>query len=83
MPEKQLILKENYMNQEVNIIEGPCDYLDDDIPEEIDFSDAKFYHPREKLTVVEIDPDVYKFFGSPAKINHILKSIKETMAEPV
>jgi len=71
------------MKQEVNIIKGPCDYLDEDFPEEIDFSNAKFYHSRENTKLVEIEPDVFDFFGSPARINHILKSIKETISEPV
>ena len=71
------------MKQEVNIIEEPCDYLEDDIKKEYDFSNAKFYNFRDNKTVVEIEPEVYKFFGSPAKINHILKSIKETMADSI
>ena len=70
------------MKQEVKIIKGPCDYLEEDILEEYDLSHAKFYHSRENMKLVEIEPDVYNFFGSPAKINHILKSIKETMTEP-
>lgn len=71
------------MNQEVNIIKEPCDYLEDDIQDEYDFSNAKFYNPRDNKTVVEIEPEVFKFFGSPAKINHILKSIKESIVESV
>ncbi len=67
------------MKEKVNIIEEPCDYLDDDLEREYDFSNAKFYNHRENKTVVELDPDVYNFFGSPEKINQILKSIKETM----
>lgn len=39
-----------------------------------------FYNFRENPTVVEIEPDIYKFFGSSAKINQILNSIKESLA---
>jgi len=74
-------LKEHLMKQKINQIEEKCDYLEDDIQTEYDFSDAKYYHLREKPTVVEIEPEVFEYFGSAAKINHILKSIKETMVE--
>ena len=66
------------MKKEINIIEEPCDYLDDDIEKEYDFSNAKFYNFRDNRTVVEIEPDLYKYFGSAAKIINILKSIRES-----
>ncbi|MCX6156008.1 MAG: hypothetical protein NT007_17815 [Candidatus Kapabacteria bacterium] len=69
------------MKQEVNIIEGPCDYLEEDIQPEYDFTNAQFYHLRDKPAMVEIEPEVFEYFGSAAKINHILKSIKETMVQ--
>jgi hypothetical protein len=73
-------MRRSYMKKKVNIIDTPCDYLDDDIQKEYDFSNAKFYNFRENRTVVEIEPEVFKFFGSTAKINHILKSIKESIS---
>jgi hypothetical protein len=66
------------MKQEVNIIEEHCDYLNDDIQDNYDFSNAEFYNFRDNRTVVEIEPDLYKYFGSDAKIINILKSIKES-----
>ncbi|MDQ1264993.1 MAG: hypothetical protein QG635_143, partial [Bacteroidota bacterium] len=59
----------------------PCDYLEEDIQAEYDLTDAKFYHTRDKKSVVEIEPALLEYFGSAAKINHILKSIKETLVD--
>jgi hypothetical protein len=78
--ENQQKMKEKCMNQKVNIIEGSCDYLEDDIQKEYDFSNAKFYNFKSKRNVIEIEPDIYNFFGSPANINHILKTIKESVS---
>jgi hypothetical protein len=69
------------MNQKVNIIKDKCDYLEDEIQVEYDFSDAEFYNFRDNRNVIEIEPDIFKYFGSAANINHLLKSIKETMSE--
>lgn len=69
------------MKTEINIIEEKCDYLDDEINEEYDFSYAKYYNFQNQNAVIEIYPELLSFFGSPAKINNLLKSIKESITE--
>ncbi len=69
------------MKTEINIIEEKCDYLDDEIKEEYDFSDAKYYNFQNQNAVIEIDPELLSFFGSSAKINNLLKSIKDSITE--
>lgn len=77
------------MKTKVKIIENECDYLDEDIPKEIDFSNGK-PNPfsASKKVIVEIAPDIAKIFRNSEEVNNALRIIisaipKETMAKAI
>jgi hypothetical protein len=62
------------MKTKVKILDTPCDYIDEDIPEEIDFSDGKpnpFY--KAKKVIVEIEPDIANVFRNSNEVNNALR----------
>jgi hypothetical protein len=63
------------MKAKINIIEGPCDYLDDEPLPEYDFSRAKHYHSEEerKKVLIELEPEVACHFHTSKEVNKILK----------
>ncbi len=73
-----------YNNRRITIFQEKSSDLDDYIPEDIEFDlSTKEKNPfvfNNKLISVELDPELYNFFGSASKINNILRSIKESIA---
>jgi hypothetical protein len=62
------------MKTKVNILDTPCEYLDEDIPEEIDFSNGKpnpFY--KAKKVKIELAPDTAEFFKNSDEVNNALR----------
>ncbi|OGU12730.1 MAG: hypothetical protein A2X61_10070 [Ignavibacteria bacterium GWB2_35_12] len=62
------------MKNEVKILDTPCDYLDEDIPKEIDFSDGN-PNPfvQRKKVKVELEPDVADVFSNSNEVNNALR----------
>lgn len=62
------------MKTKVNKLDTPCDYLDEDIPEEIDFSNGK-PNPfvKYKKVKVELEPDTAQFFKNSDEVNNALR----------
>ena len=62
------------MKTKVKILDTPCDYLDEDMPEEIDFSDGK-PNPfiKAKKVRVELDPDTALVFKNSDEVNNALR----------
>ena len=67
------------MKTKVKILDTPCDYLDDDIPEEIDFSGAK-NNPYAKNNIVRVDiaPDVAQVFSTSDQVNNALRLLMKS-----
>jgi hypothetical protein len=62
------------MKTKVKILDGQCDYLDEDIPKEIDFSNGKpnpFY--KSKKVIVELEPDIAHVFRNSNEVNNALR----------
>jgi hypothetical protein len=62
------------MKTKVKILDTPCDYLDEDIPEEIDFSNGKsnpFF--KTQKVVVELAPDIARIFKNSEEVNNALR----------
>ena len=62
------------MKTKVKLLDTPCDYLDEDIPEEIDFSNGKpnpFY--KTKKVIVELEPDIANVFRNSTEVNNALR----------
>ena len=64
----------------VTIIQEPCNYLDDDIPEDLqlDWNKAKPnpYAKRlheQRMLLIQLDPDVAKYFKSSKQVNDYLR----------
>ena len=62
------------MKTKVKILDTPCDYLEEDIPEEIDFSDG-LPNPftKQKKVKIELAPDTAKFFSTSEDVNNALR----------
>ena len=80
---KERFMKEiikNIDGDKVTIIHDKCDYLDDDLPEELDLDwskarpnpYAKKLQEQRKL-FIELDPDIAKFFLSSKQVNDYLR----------
>ena len=67
------------MKTKVKILETPCNYINEDIPAEIDFSDGK-PNPFAKRNVinVELAPDVAQVFTNAEKVNSALRIIMQS-----
>lgn len=64
------------MKTKIKIIDSECDYLDEDMPEEIDFSDGKPNpYSNIKKVIVELDPDIAKVFKNSKEVNRALRGI--------
>lgn len=62
------------MKSKIKILDSPCDYLDEDIPEEIDFSNGKpnpFF--KAKKVMVELAPDIAQIFRNSDEVNNALR----------
>lgn len=72
--------KKNIDGDEVTIIQEPCDYLDDDIPENLHLDwdkarpnpYAKMLNEQKKV-LIQLDPDVAKYFRSSEQVNNYLR----------
>jgi len=65
-----------YFNgNKITIIDEPCDYLDDELPEEIDFSKLKrVENPfMNRQYSVVLDQDIAKHFRSAKQLNQFLR----------
>ena len=62
------------MRAKVKILDTPCDYLDEDMPDEIDFSEGK---PNpfaiDKKVIVELAPDIAQVFRNSDEVNNALR----------
>lgn len=64
------------MKTKIKIIDSECDYLDEDLPEEIDFSTGKQNpYSINKKVLVELDPDIAKVFKNSKEVNRALRGI--------
>ena len=68
------------MKKEIKYIDGdkvtiyhePCDYLEDDLPDELDFSQLiEIPNPMKKK--VMLDPDISRYFSSSKQVNDYLR----------
>jgi len=67
------------MKTKVKILESNCDYLDEDIPDEIDFSKGKPNPYAKHNTIqVELAPDVAQVFTNSEKVNNALRLIMQS-----
>ena len=60
----------------ITISNEPCDYLEDDLPAEIDFSKMKrIENPvkENKNIPIVLEPDIAKHFSSSKKLNQFLR----------
>lgn len=64
------------MKTKVKILDTPCDYIDEDIPEEIDFSNG-IPNPfiKTKKVIVELAPDTAKIFKNSDEVNNALRGL--------
>ncbi len=62
------------MKTKINIIEEHCDYLDEDLNDEIDFSNGipNPYYNSNKVNI-ELAPDIAFYFKSSAEVNNALR----------
>lgn len=62
------------MRTKVDILDTPCDYLDEDMPDEINFSDGK-PNPfaKDKKVIVELAPDIAQVFRNSDEVNNALR----------
>ncbi len=62
------------MKTKVRVLEMPCDYLDEDIPAEIDFSNGK---PNPfiigKKAIVELELHIANVFRNSNEVNNVLR----------
>jgi len=67
------------MKTKVKILDTPCDYLDEDMPEEIDFSDGK-PNPfiKQKKVKIELAPDVAQIFSNSDEVNNALRILMQS-----
>ena len=70
------------MKTKVKILETPCDYIDEDIPAEIDFSKGK-PNPflKHKKVIAEIEPDIAHFFRNSNVVNNALRILISAIPE--
>lgn len=63
------------MKPKIRILEGKCDYLDTDIPEEIDFSKG-IRNPFIvcKYPQIILEPDKAKYFKDSNEVNEFLRN---------
>ena len=82
MKEKYMKKKIKYINgDKVTIYNNPNEDLDDDIPDEIDFSNAESFRNTElakrmgkpSLNYI-LEPDIAKYFNNLTELNHFLRS---------
>jgi len=68
------------MKAKINIIKGECDYLDEEMPEEIDFSNGiKNPYAKKGSRLFAIEPEVLKFFPDSNSVNEALRNIIKMM----
>lgn len=70
-----LKLREVIMKTKVRILDNECDYLDDDIPNEIDFSGG-IRNPFiiTKYPHIILEPDIAKYFKDSNQVNNFLRN---------
>ena len=68
-------MRENFMNPKVIVLDAYCDYLDEEIPEEIDFSNG-IRNPFiiTKYPQVLLEPDIAKYFNDSKQVNEFLRN---------
>ncbi len=66
----------NYINdKKINILNTPCDYIDDELPEEIDFSELTVIDnpiDSKKKVTFTLEPAIAKHFRSSKHLNQFL-----------
>jgi hypothetical protein len=67
------------LKTKVKILDTPCDYLDEEMPAEIDFSNGKPnpYVKRSKLKI-ELAPDVAQIFSNSEEVNNALRILMQS-----
>lgn len=64
------------MKTKTKILKSSCNYLDEDIPGEIDFSNgSKNPFAKQKKISVELEPDVAEVFSNSQEVNSALRII--------
>jgi len=63
------------MKLNITVIDEHCDYQDDDLPEEIDFSKLKrIDNPlKNKSLTITLEPDIAKHFKNSKQFNQFLR----------
>ncbi len=62
-------------DKKIKILNTPCDYIDDELPEEIDFSElTEIENPvdSKKKVTVTLEPEIAKHFKSSKHLNQFL-----------
>ena len=70
------------MKNNVIILKGDCNYLEEDLLPEYDLSKMKARknpYAKSKGMLVELEPEVSKHFHSPKDVNKFLKDLIETV----
>ncbi|HPI21243.1 MAG TPA: hypothetical protein PKY56_12820 [Candidatus Kapabacteria bacterium] len=64
------------MKTKYKILDSPCDYLEEDIPEEIDFSDGipNPFCSNETINI-ELDSDIARYFKTSKEVNRVLRAV--------
>lgn len=71
----RLKMREDIMKPNIRILDDECDYLDDDIPLEIDFTGG-IRNPFIiiKYPQVILEPDIAKYFKDSNEVNDFLRN---------
>ena len=68
--------EEKYIGKhKINVLDEPCEDLNDDLPEEIDFSKLRrIDNPlRNKAITITLEPDIAKHFKNSKQFNQFLR----------
>lgn len=72
-------MRESIMKAKVKILNTKCDYLEEEIPKEIDFSDGKPNpYAKNRKIKVELAPDVAQVFTNSEKVNSALRLLLQS-----
>jgi len=64
------------MKTKYKILDSHCDYLEEDIPEEIDFSDGipNPFCSNETINI-ELESDIARYFKTSKEVNRVLRAV--------
>ncbi len=63
------------MKTKYKILDSTCDYLEEDMPDEIDFSDGTSNPFLNKEVInIELEPDIARYFKTSKEVNNALRT---------